>query len=148
MSFDKDPLIQGYRLGIKFWAAVGGFFRGIGVILSALTGGSLRLRTGPSRTKEWKDTRALYNEVKVLFTSSPIGNGDQINIAASIALDARERAGLDPDGPFLEPICDVLVGLMAEEGLWALPEVDWSKEWGLRKDWNYESSCKQNGASS
>ncbi|MCI0561496.1 MAG: type IV secretory system conjugative DNA transfer family protein, partial [Nitrososphaera sp.] len=39
----------------------------------------------------------------------------------------------DPDGPFLEPICDVIVGLMAEEGLWALPEVDWSKEWGLEE---------------
>ena len=124
-----------YRVGEAIAAIVFGIFGGIWHMLARLFGFSrdLQVRSGSSRTKEWKDTRALYQEVEKLFASSPVGNGNQIDIAANIALDARERAGLDPDGPFLEPICDVIVGLMAEEGLWALPEVDWSKEWGLEE---------------
>jgi len=135
LSFDKDPLVQGYRIGETIAAVVTGILGGIWKVLAHIFGFGRfpRLKTGPSRNKEWKETKALYQEVERLFASSPIGNGDQINIAATIALDARERAGLDSDGPFLEPICDVIVGLMAEEGLWALPEVDWSKEWGLEE---------------
>ncbi len=124
MSFDKDPLVQGYRIGETIAAVVTGILGGIWKVLAHIFGFGRfpRLKSGPSRTKEWKETKALYQEVSKLFASSPVGNGNRMDIAANIALDARERAGLDPDGPFLEPICDVIVGLMAEEGLWALEE--------------------------
>ncbi|MCI0558572.1 MAG: hypothetical protein MN733_08760, partial [Nitrososphaera sp.] len=129
MSFDKDPLVQGYRIGEAIAAVVTGVLGGIWKVLAHIFGfGHFpRLRTGPSRKTEWKETKKLYEEVEKLFESSPVGNGQQTGVALSIAVDARIRAGVDPDGPFLEPICDVIVGLMAEEGLWALPEVDWSK---------------------
>ncbi|MCI0558463.1 MAG: hypothetical protein MN733_08205 [Nitrososphaera sp.] len=79
MSFDKDPLVQGYRIGEAIAAVVTGILGGIWKVLAHIFGfgRSLRLRTGPSRKTEWKETKKLYEEVERLFASSPVGSGQQ-----------------------------------------------------------------------
>lgn len=127
----SDPLWQGFRAGEAIAEAIGGFFRTIWAIISAIFSGS-HLRSLP-KGREYRETRDLYKNVETLFAKTPLGQGHQNDFAVNLVFEAFERAGREPYWELMTPFVDTTVNLMVEEGLWSLPQVDWERSWGLEE---------------
>jgi hypothetical protein len=92
---------------------------------------------GLFRSSDELETRALYAKVASLFADHGLNeDGDRTELIASLVAEVADDFDIDADHPQFRPLTLFVQRLFDYEGLFLLPEVDWSERHSLSQYWN------------
>ena len=106
---------------------------------------------GLFRSSDETETRELYARVKILFGRAGLDpTSSQLDVAETAASRAAEALGVPSGHPQLGVIRELAIDLLAAEGHFTLPDIDWAERrsitawWELRDELNAQRPLLEN----
>jgi hypothetical protein len=106
---------------------------------------------GLFRSSDETETRELYARVKILFGRAGLDpTSSQLDVAETAASRAAEALGIPSGHPQLGVIRELAIDLLAAEGHFTLPDIDWAERrsitawWELRDELNAQRPLLEN----
>ena len=91
---------------------------------------------GLFRPSEKEKTRQLYNQVVALFDDEGLrASADKLKLVNELASDILSTFGVGEDHPQFTPLCLLLERVFDYEGLFTIPELDWTQARSVTQHW-------------